>query len=649
MRMPTYAGLAALLALAPLTAQRPAIVLERLGTFEARGAEFEQMIFDHSGARMLSIGRHGDVILWNTATWREIARGSAPGLYPQGWALHPTLPLIVVSVQDDSTKTGFEGHGTYLLDLSKGSVMRLVEGSCSGSAFDAAGRRLAALVRRGEEDALVTGPFDASNLAQPWQPHARPMAARRRGLFYDAQGERLCVTHGYMSGLHVILDARDPDTILDRGPGHLLGFDQRGEKILWDKGAFTLGGESIATVEYATKVASSPLTGHVAFLRGVGRAFDKQVWLADPRVRHVATITNGWYDSVAVSPTGTVVCGDASGQLHVYEGERHRVLGGHQGPATHLAFSADGRYVAAGGAGALVIAKRDGEIVEQRHGHHGVAPGEAGGEFWVFDNGGAKRWSVDAARDVGRYDFPEGWSVELARGLFDPSFRKSNSLLSDFCVIKGGQRFLLREASGPRCHSAALFDPERNVVEKIKTDAPADVSYALDTLQLARSEAIDQTALAQGTPPVSCGTFFVHTKYFGALRILDGDGHLVHEEFAASNVRAAIYTPSGRHLVTASGPSLRVLDTASFGVTTEIDTFAMRWLACLDETTLIGHDGTALRAFELPSLRPIVVGAELPRLTHDGEPVPLLAAATSPDGRFLAVSVGSTVAIYAVQ
>ena len=72
------------------------MALERIGSFQARGADFEHKVFDSTGARLLTCGDHDDLILWDCDAWRELARLAPPGRYMHGFGLHPKAPVAVI-------------------------------------------------------------------------------------------------------------------------------------------------------------------------------------------------------------------------------------------------------------------------------------------------------------------------------------------------------------------------------------------------------------------------------------------------------------------------------------------------------------------------------------------------------------------------
>lgn len=626
---------------AAIAGQEPAIELEKVGSFPARGARIYTIDFDHSGGRMLTRGRHGDLILRETTTWRELAR-TRTEKQSNGRILHPTQPLVVTSLKTRPSDHG-DGYDVALLDLTSGTTQAVTTGRLGAGSFSSDGRRVAMLVaRRQRAQTLVVGELDGTGelrVTREIEVDGPPFFGRLR-----FHGDAVYVSS---STDHAVLDLRRPGSRFERRLGSWLCDDPEGNGIFANSGTIHHRGEALPYER--SEIAASITGGMVAFVRETDA--DDELWLIDSEPRLIAT--GDWSYAIAVSPRGVVAVSDGKGLVHVYEpGDadnhlayspdvRHRVLSGHEGPATHLDFSADGKYVAAGGTGALVVARADGAVVQTLAGNYGIAPGETGSELWLASDTRVQRWNAAHARVLESYEMPEGWSARHHdhRSLWADQLPKNHLRTVD------GRAFAMRDTRGPRQHGTGLFHPERQQIRSLDADLPWDsnVYYGIETFQLARNNAVDQIALAQGSPPIMCGNGLEHIQWWGALRVLAGDGRVLHEEFSKTDHIAVAYSPQGRLLaVVDESGQLRVLGTAGFDTVARTTHEKLRWVAFLDEQTLIGHDGSEVLAWHLPGMDRLAVAAE--GLTGAA----LHAAALSPDGKRAAFSVGNEVRVFDV-
>lgn len=312
------------------------------------------------------------------------------------------------------------------------------------------------------------------------------------------------------------------------------------------------------------------------------------------------------------------------------------------GCTSRLAFSADAKFVAAVGDSHGVLARVDGEIIGRFPETVGVATGEAGSEFWIFGSGSVRRWNAAHSERLEIHELPDGWRAPLLRQACPPSLVEHTTAVDDVCVV-GGRTFILRRVEGPEHSGAGLFDPQTQTVRSLVSEQ-STTSRALATVQMARSEIVDQIAFARGTLRLGRSRRSLREGTIGALSVYSAAGVLIHEEITERSTIAVAYSPGGSHLALAEIPGvIRALDTTEFDVVGEVKLKNTHWLAFLDERTLLGHDGRNVVACALPALDPIPVDYNAPRnATIHG-------AALSPDRTRLALSDGEDVTVFDIR
>ncbi|MCA8967415.1 MAG: hypothetical protein KDC48_21215 [Planctomycetes bacterium] len=109
-----------------------------------------------------------------------------------------------------------------------------------------------------------------------------------------------------------------------------------------------------------------------------------------------------WLEHFCVTDDGLAIADDQQGQVHfVTPDGTMQLRAPHRGDALRLVFSPDSRHVAVHGLGAVRIVALAGTEELRLQGSHVALPGEAGGEFRIFERHRTWRFDAGSRREVG--------------------------------------------------------------------------------------------------------------------------------------------------------------------------------------------------------------------------------------------------------
>lgn len=307
---------------------------------------------------------------------------------------------------------------------------------------------------------------------------------------------------------------------------------------------------------------------------------------------------------------------------------------------TRLAFSPDGKFLAAWGKGGYqALELEDGTIISVP-GVVSAASGEAGSEFWLLGGNSLRRWNAGHHVFIEEIAIPSDWSVQIkGSSCANIGFGRSRSY-EDFRSLDG-MRFAIGKLKKPRCFDAGILDARSDSFRMASEDRVHGLSPTLETVQVDYHHAMPQLAIALASMGGGCGMAQMSTKFRGALVVFDGEGGRLHQEVAVPGINTVRYSPGGGRLAFGDEEgTLRVLDTRQFDLLASIPDVDGRWLAFLDEDTILSHDGERLATVRFPHLTLAQAW---------GRPVSgIEAAALSQDRQLLALSDGQSVHVFDV-
>lgn len=325
----------------------------------------------------------------------------------------------------------------------------------------------------------------------------------------------------------------------------------------------------------------------------------------DDRQRLEAPVSDGMLVADARARFARFVDGvgvgvDRIGQVLVGDGDRVRVHAPNRGPVLGLAFTPDGRFLAAASRAAVTVARTDGT---QRHliaGKHLVAAGDAGSEFVLL---GARLRRYDAERAA----FGEGARLPAAdtgTGEGDapmaghPQLRTFLRLPGERLVVGGYTQF---------GHEGLVVDLEAHRVRMVAdTDREADGRLVVDLQAAIRLAGAGWASLERLR--AYQGAF----RRVSVLRTFDGDVPRWSREFQGL-LSACTASLDGNLVAVGDESGAVVLLEPARGetrATVELPRPA-RWLAFLGADELLAHDGRTLSLLRVPDLQR-VAATQLP-------------------------------------
>ncbi len=603
-------------------AQEPAPAWSVLARVEARGGEVADCCFDRNGARMLTVGEEGDVVAWDLAGLRELARWPLPQRYLTALALHPDGDVAVVA----TTAGDFAQGQLHRLDLPTGERRALGGSYVQALAFERSGGRLVVVRRPTPEARAVrveiwpTVALAAADGAPAFTVDVPELVWSWAVFAPDGTAVVLSDLREYSPGkrhVRVPLDGGAPVT----GEGAVVAFGPDGAPIMAEGGRRSWNAAADGTFVVRCGTDWSDRT-----VERLGP--DAHRWDLGAR-------TDSWLQRVWAAPGGRVVAGDVQGQLHVLGPEREamRVTSAHRGEMTGLVWSPDGRFLAVQAMGGLRVVAADGTPVREFAGSHGVLPGAAGPEFTLADRDGIRRWNAAVDRDVGAAVAFRGGAPALlgdrprALTLEDPlyaamAWRPLGSGWLCGAGTVGGKRVDLVRVGAD---GEVVAVPEAGI---------EGLYFGVDAGEMLGDPRGGHAVVAWFTQSGGCGTGMVGSTVFGAVRAFDSEG----AERAARGFREGVWwlrrLPSGAVLAGLGDGALAELDPLTLEERRRVPGGkALRWLEVLPDGRMLGGDGE--RAWWIEGQHWQRRTAKLP----DGLGAVRLSA-LAPDGRTLALGSG---------
>lgn len=351
---------------------------------------------------------------------------------------------------------------------------------------------------------------------------------------------------------------------------------------------------------------------------------------ADPAPRSDGLLVADAQARFARFVAGVGIGVDRLGQTFVRIGQQMQVHACNRGPVLGLMFTPDGSFVAAASRGAVTIAAPDGGCLRVVPGKHLLAAGDSGAEILLL---GARVRRYDVARsaftDAGALPAADtGTGEDDARLYARPQLRTALRLPDGKYVIGGYSQFghegLVVDVAGKRTQQVA--DTERESDDRLVVDVG-------ETALLAGARWTSREYLRAGK-----GAF----RRTSVLRVFDGEVPKWAREFTGI-LTALAASPDGDRIVVAEQSGAMTTISGATGEPGATRTLSRppRWLAFLDDATLLMHDGVELVALGSTELNPV---ARVPLPAG----APIGATALDPERRRIAFGRGARVWVYVV-
>lgn len=585
--------LAATVAIASVTAQaispaQPQPTLAPLGSFTALGGKVTGIDVSQDGRRLLTLGEFDDAVLWDV-DGRELARASIPSAVNCRYsAVHPTQHKAVVVIDRfDKRQDGFALH--YLAADRTGEtvvqhmppspgIVLAVAWSLDGSLFalgkvDGSVSTVEIFVpsRAGlshHESVVVPAVTQLVQSQNPRQPALRPFVGRWRWHRDELAGD--------MSLGRDVVDA------VELKLADVLG----APRIRFDK---------------ATAADPEPEQGGLL------------VADANPRLaRHIG---------------GLGVGVDEIGQAFTRVGKTDVVRAYNAGPVLALAFTPDGRFVAAASRAAVTIAPSEGGATKVVPGKHLLSSGRDGDELLLL-RANLRRYGAESGvfRDGPTLPAGELFGEGDPSVATTPQLRSFAALDDQNLAIGGFTRF---------GHDALLVDLEARVAKAPAVGHRDSSGLRIDVRQIEHTR--EQQYVTREYARATAGEM----RRLSVLRGFDRGTQRWQREFSAYVIAIAPTPGGGEVLAADEDGGLSLLSGQNGTVQHQVRLpRKLHWLGFAGDR-LLAHDGVDLVELDRTALterhrQPLPQGA------------PITATALSADGRKLAFGRAQQVICYAL-
>lgn len=306
----------------------------------------------------------------------------------------------------------------------------------------------------------------------------------------------------------------------------------------------------------------------------------------------------------------------------------------HAGRTRSLAFSPDGKFVAASTAEATTVARvEDGTVIEVLAEPTWPAPGPAGPEFWFAGARGVRRWNAAVRRDVGlETPWPEDGSITVPRPRVSAS-PAGSPLFGDRWLLGVDNERVVLAGSGRRPYSGPVVLHADGLIEPIY----GEIEPAPAGTMLAHAFAIDCTddRIYVVQDEVRGSSMAAARDFHGAIRVCRRDGARVAERFTRAQPTALAASTSHGVFVAWADRRLARLDGGTLESEREVElASAARWLA-MEGDELLAIGGDQLWVFEPQTLAV--------KRWHPLPTASIGAVAVAPGGKRLAIAAGTSV------
>lgn len=592
----------ALLTLAVETAaQRKVLDLQEVGSFDVRGGEIVDWSLSADGRVLCTTGEHGDLLVRDGSTLeprRRFEVHATARVHPGGrFAAISTRPsqkgeqatLRILNLQTGASESISDGPLAFEWS-GDGAVLMWIS-----STRDEARTLHTRRVSLGEHAAVLSDAQEVELLSR-----------RHQTLVVGTDGSE-CWISGSSDGYavheeHVHVSLRSPSPQQELRRGIVLGTDLRGEPIIAMRTSLRLAGRNYETGAQRPRWAASSDRRRLALLDDADRTV-LHVAVNGEELQPLRLPTRGDIHRLRFGPEGRLFVSDDSGQLHVFHDRQHRSISGHKGKPERVLWSVDGRYLAARGRGESVIATYKGEIVRRFDGPRLLAQDEYSGRFVHAESSGVRVFDARRKEFVAHWKPPSGFDFDTADSpwsntwLFNAEFHAIPMIAFD-----RGMR-LVAIANAHEGQASGPFFVNKSGIRSIDASRPQGAYWRIEPLRVLRRPNTTEVAMLEATPPEMCGNGRFGSKFFGALRVFDVDGTLVHQQHFEQSPSAGAYSPDGRILAIARAEQIAILGADDFKLqrSCELD-HSLDWLGFLSNTTLLGVTDRRLFLWDVASL-----------------------------------------------